>query len=73
MDFDPEVAVRMVWNGARVVNLPTRVRYPDAGRGGSSHYRLVRDNLAMTLLHSRLSTEAPARLLALGLRRRGRP
>src|SRR6185503_11151993 len=27
MDFDPEVAVRLVWRGLPVINVPTKVRY----------------------------------------------
>jgi glycosyltransferase involved in cell wall biosynthesis len=51
MDFDPEIAVRMVWRGVRVRNVPTRVRYE---RGGVSHFQLVRDNVRISLMHSRL-------------------
>ncbi|MEE9609270.1 MAG: glycosyltransferase family 2 protein [Myxococcota bacterium] len=51
MDFDPEIAVRLVWAGVPVVNVPTRVRYFD---GGISHFDLVRDNLRISWLHTRL-------------------
>lgn len=54
MEFDQELAVRMVWNGAPVVNLPTRVRYLSAEEGGVSHFQLVNDNLRITWLHTRL-------------------
>jgi glycosyltransferase involved in cell wall biosynthesis len=54
MDFDPEIAVRMVWRGVRVRNLPTRVRYVSRDQGGVSHFQLVRDNLRISLMHSRL-------------------
>ncbi len=55
MDFDIEIAVRMVWLGVPVRNLPTRVRYLRADEGGVSHFRLVRDNLQIAWLHTRLS------------------
>ena len=45
MEFDAEIAIRMVWAGCPVVNLPTRIRYPSAEEGGVSHFRLVRDNV----------------------------
>ena len=52
MDFDPEIAVRMVWNKVPVVNLPTRVRYPESG--GVSHFRLFHDNALISWMHTRL-------------------
>ncbi len=54
MDFDPELAVRMLWAGVRAVNVPTRVRYFE---GGLSHFDMLRDNLRMTWLHARLSLQ----------------
>lgn len=54
MDFDPEIAVRMVWRGVRVRNLPTRVRYVPREQGGVSHFQLVRDNVRISLMHTRL-------------------
>jgi glycosyltransferase involved in cell wall biosynthesis len=71
MDFDPEIAVRMIWNGCPVVNLRTRVRYPSAEEGGVSHFRMFRDNVLISLCHTRLFTTAILRLLTLRpLRRR---
>ncbi len=61
MDFDPEVAVRLAWSGAPVVNLPTRVRYVSRADGGVSHFRLGRDNALISLMHSRLCIEAMTR------------
>jgi glycosyltransferase involved in cell wall biosynthesis len=58
MDFDPEIAVRMVWQGLEVINVPTQVRYVSAEEGGVSHFRMVRDNLAMAWMHSRLCVRA---------------
>jgi glycosyltransferase involved in cell wall biosynthesis len=54
MDFDIEIAVRLVWAGVPIINVPTRVRYLPREAGGVSHFRLVRDNLAITLMHVRL-------------------
>ena len=56
MEFDPEIAVRMVWRGVPVHNLRTAVRYVSRAHGGVSHFRLVRDNLRISLMHSRLMT-----------------
>jgi predicted LPLAT superfamily acyltransferase len=63
MDFDPEIAVRMVWNGTPVLELPTRVRYFAPDQGGVSHFRLVRDNLLISWMHTRLVCGALLRLL----------
>lgn len=52
MDFDPEIAVRMVWRGVPVVNVPTRVRYPEAEEGAVSHFHLFWDNVAISKMHS---------------------
>ncbi|MEO7066684.1 MAG: glycosyltransferase family 2 protein [Rhodanobacter sp.] len=51
MDFDTEIAVRLVWRGVPVRNLPTRVIYPE---NGLSHFRMVRDNVRITAMHTRL-------------------
>jgi len=51
MDFDPEVLVRLCWDGLQMVNVPTKVRYPADGR---SHFRMLRDNWLISLMHTRL-------------------
>ncbi len=51
MDFDTEIAVRLVWSGMGVTNLPTRVRYPE---DGVSHFRVWHDNLLISAMHTRL-------------------
>lgn len=51
MDFDTEIAVRLVWRGVPVANLPTRVTYPE---NGLSHFRMFRDNLRISVMHTRL-------------------
>ena len=56
MEFDVEILVRLVRAGLPVVNLPVGVRYLSAAEGGVSHFRMVRDNLAFSALHARLTT-----------------
>ncbi len=53
MDFDIEIAVKIAWEGVRVVNLPTRVHYPE---GGVSHFDLLRDNVRISWMHTRLAS-----------------
>jgi glycosyltransferase involved in cell wall biosynthesis len=59
MDFDPELAVRWVWQGWPIVHVPTRVIYP---HGGRSHYRMVDDNVRISLMHARLTLGMLVRL-----------
>ncbi len=66
MDFDIEIAVRMAWMGVPIVNLPTKVRYLARDEGGVSHFHMLRDNLRIGWMHTRLSTTA---LLVRPLRR----
>ena len=51
MDFDPEIVVRLAWEGVPIVNVPVRVRYFAQGR---SHFRLVRDNARIAATYGRL-------------------
>jgi len=51
MDFDIEIAVRLRWRNVRIVPVPTRVIYPE---GGTSNFRLVRDNGLISKLHCKL-------------------
>lgn len=53
-DFDVEAAVRLVWHGARPINLPAPVRYFSPEEGGVSHFKYVRDNLLLSWMHLRL-------------------
>ncbi|HHH29442.1 MAG TPA: glycosyltransferase family 2 protein [Polyangiaceae bacterium] len=57
MDFDPEIAVRLVWRGLPVINLETRVRYMGSDEGGVSHFHLFKDNLLISWMHTRLCVE----------------
>jgi len=60
MEFDAEIAIRLVWAGCPVVNVPTTVRYLSAEEGGVSHFRLWRDNARI------VSTYVPLCLVGLG-------
>jgi len=51
MQFDLEVLVRWVWRGERVAYAPTAVCYPDDGR---SHFRMLRDNIQISWMHTKL-------------------
>lgn len=51
MDFDTEVMVRWLWQGHKVRNLPTKVRYP---LDGVSHFDVVQDNVLISWMHTRL-------------------
>ena len=51
MDFDPDVLVRLIWDGVPVINVETRVRY---FANGLSHFKMVRDNISMVRLHLKL-------------------
>ncbi|MGV8894123.1 MAG: glycosyltransferase family 2 protein [Burkholderiaceae bacterium] len=51
MNFDPDILVRLYWDGLDVVNLPTRVTYPS---DGVSHFRGWLDNVLITRMHTTL-------------------
>lgn len=53
-DFDPEVAVRLYWDGVRPIRQKVPVRYITPEAGGISHFHYLRDNLYMVWLHLRL-------------------
>jgi glycosyltransferase involved in cell wall biosynthesis len=61
-DFDPEIAVRLVWRGARPVNVPAPVRYLRPDEGGVSHFNYWRDNVLLSWMHIRLVCGFLARL-----------
>ena len=64
-DFDTEAAVRLTWSGIRPINFPTHVRYLSKSEGGVSHFKYLRDNVLLTLMHIRLLVELPFRALPL--------
>jgi len=51
MDFEPDLAVRMVWHGTPIATVPTRVIYPE---GGISHFSVARDYPRLASLYARL-------------------
>ncbi|RKH59705.1 glycosyltransferase family 2 protein [Corallococcus llansteffanensis] len=51
MDFDVEVLVRLFWRGMRILNQPTKVRYPT---DGISHFDVLWDNVRISGMHARL-------------------
>jgi len=51
MDYDPDVAVRLFWEGVPAVNFDTRIRYPSSG---VSNFNMKLDNAALVRLHTRL-------------------
>jgi glycosyltransferase involved in cell wall biosynthesis len=61
-DFDTVLAVRLLWAGVPVINVPVPVRYPPATEGGVTHFRYVRDNLLLLCAHVRLCAEMPGHL-----------
>ena len=64
MDFDPEIAVRLVWAGCKVVHVPTPVIYRGADEGGVSHYRGFADTMLIAGTHFWLCTEGVIRILS---------
>lgn len=51
MDFDTEVMVRLYWQGHTSHFVPTRVTYPP---DGLSHFDALKDNVRISLMHTRL-------------------
>lgn len=51
MNFDTDILVRLFWDGLRIINLPTRVSYP---ADGVSHFRVWRDNVLISWMHTKL-------------------
>ncbi|OEZ63225.1 glycosyltransferase family 2 protein [Duganella sp. HH105] len=51
MNFDTDILVRLFWDGLQVINLPTRVSYPS---DGVSHFRVWRDNVLISWMHTKL-------------------
>jgi glycosyltransferase involved in cell wall biosynthesis len=51
MEFDPEILVRAVWAGIPLVSMPTHVTYPS---DGVSHFKMWRDNVRISWMHTRL-------------------
>lgn len=61
-DFDTQLAVRLYWDGSPPLNINTRVYYRSRESGGVSHFRYLRDNALLTLVHVSLVIQALLRL-----------
>jgi hypothetical protein len=68
MDFDPEIAVRLVWMGLPVVNIPTKVHYVSKEEGGVSHFQMFWDNVRISWMHTRMVLLGMLRGVGLGPR-----
>jgi len=66
MDFDPEIFVRLAWEGVGLIDVPTSVVYPS---DGVSHFDMWRDNLRISRMHTKLVLGMLWRLPKLLLRR----
>ena len=60
MGFDIEIIVRLYWNNVHIINQRTKVTYP---KNGSSHFRMFKDNLIISAIHTKLVTEMIFRIL----------
>lgn len=66
MDFDTEILVQLNWRGLRVVEYPVRVTYPEEN---ISNFRMLEDNVRISLMHTRLALQMPVRVPVRMLRR----
>lgn len=69
-DFDPDVTMRLCWEGVRTRNLDTPVRYLTAEEGGVSHFHYLRDNVLLTFMYYRLFPQYLWRLPSLIIQKR---
>ena len=56
MGFDIEILVKLYWRGLKIISMPTRVIYPPNGK---SNFKMLRDNLYISLLHTYLCAIMP--------------
>lgn len=68
MDFDTEILVHLNWRGVYTVEMPVKVTYPE---GNVSNFRMLTDNVQISLMHTRLALQAPVRVPIRMLRRAG--
>jgi len=67
MGFDTEILVRLYWNKVYPVFFPIKVRYPE---DGVSNFRVVRDNIRISWVFTRLCVGMLFRLPLLILRKK---
>jgi glycosyltransferase involved in cell wall biosynthesis len=51
MDFDTDILVRLYWQGLAVENIPTQILYQD---DIPSHFDIIKDNVRISWMHTRL-------------------
>jgi glycosyltransferase involved in cell wall biosynthesis len=65
MDFDTDILVRLYWQGLAVENIPTKILYQD---DMPSHFDIIKDNIRISWMHTRLFFGMLPRIPALILR-----
>ncbi|MDF7670603.1 glycosyltransferase family 2 protein [Orbaceae bacterium ESL0721] len=51
MDFDTDIMVKLYWTGIDSLFIPTKVIYPN---NGISHFNILKDNLRISWMHTKL-------------------
>lgn len=69
MDFDTEIMVKLYWAGVDSLFIPTKVIYP---ANGLSHFKVFKDNMRISWMHTRLFFAMLPRVMQLIQRRRSR-
>lgn len=69
MDFDTDILVRLHWQGVPVENIRTNIVYQD---DIASHFDILRDNVRITWMHTRLFFGMLWRMPKLLMRNKGR-
>ncbi|RYF90218.1 MAG: glycosyltransferase family 2 protein [Caulobacteraceae bacterium] len=59
MQFDTEILVQLHWRRVPVINVPVQVVYPP---DNTSNFRMLADNVRISLMHLGLILQAPVRL-----------
>jgi len=67
MDFDTSVMVRLYWRGVDVIEVPSNVTYPAEN---TSNFKVVADNIRISIMHTRLVFGMLGRLITLRMRYR---
>ena len=49
MGFDIDILVKLYWSGVPVISSPVKVTYPE---GGISNFRMVHDNIEISMVHT---------------------
>ena len=49
MGFDIDILVKLYWSGVPVISSPVKVTYPE---GGVSNFRMVHDNIEISMVHT---------------------